>query len=184
MNDAKFDHFYLFPGKLKKDLDGYKVDLNFKNGIIRGRRLIPGLKAKSLEFHNLYINNHFKEIDFQNFLLYKLLFDENFLKNYNLWKVEDLHLVREMFTEKQLKKDEEFLLNVSKKANMNDLTKFFNINTDGDSLIVSFMMKKLISPLLVIKYQKLFNVNVNENNEHMRIRKIIKIYNKIGKVGE
>lgn len=91
-----------------------------------------------------------------------------------------------LFSEKQYEKDVRFLMNLNNQT-YPELSNFFKIQKNGEPYIYDFIMKKQISPFLVLKYRKsLTSQNENDifkNEEYKSFENIINIFLKIFQTG-
>jgi hypothetical protein len=176
--DATFDHFYLFLNKLPKGLKGNKVNWRFNLGKLYGKRFKPWVVKKLSEIFSLYNCHHFTELDFQVYVLENLIKDETFLDNVGSWNVDDIR-EGEKDIGNVIKKDQEFLVELSKKTHIKDIQIYFNINSNGESLMYSFYEASQISLYFLAKYSTYFVESTKETNKHKIFVKLVKILNEI-----
>lgn len=91
------------------------------------------------------------------------------------WNVRDVKKI----SKEDLKNDQEFILKVSEKSKVKDLKIFFDINTNGESLISSFYEKKLVSIQFLARYSQYFVRRENETEKHKKLVEITKIAKQI-----
>lgn len=179
MTEIKLDNFYAYIFKLKQYLNtGKDQNWFFNVCFMRGRRDIRIQKILAT-FMSYFRSSHFSELDFQMYFLFKLLEDEDFLKDSKKWLACDVKNISLKDASEKLKSDQEFLIEVSKKTNFTSLEKFFDINMNGESLIYSFYMKGYISIHFLIEYNMFFKESDKQTKKHEHVVKIVKLMKKI-----
>lgn len=173
--EYRVEHFYLFLSKVKKGMTGKKLIWDFDCYISPKMRKIPWVYNKITEFYSYYRSNHFSEIDYQIYVLEKCIEHDDFLTNMTKWNVRDVKKI----SKEDLKNDQEFILKVSEKSKVKDLKIFFDINTNGESLISSFYEKKLVSIQFLARYSQYFVRRENETEKHKKLVEITKIAKQI-----
>lgn len=180
---ATFDHFYLFINKVKFMMKGRKVNWKFEYGFL-GKRTIPWVKTTLSKIYIRYNSNHFSELDFQLYVLENLIKDETYIDKIATWNYDEIKKVSKKDIENMIKKDQDFLVEVSKKAKVQNLQIFFDINTNGESLVYKFYLEQKLSLHFLIKYHKYFVKNEIETEKHKNFVKIINIIYEIIKINK
>lgn len=179
MSDVGLMHMYFYIAKLKRFMRNLTIkDWNFHNVFGNGRRDVR-IENALVQFMSYYRSSHFNDLDFQLYFLFKLIEDENFLKDSRKWNASEVKHISLKVAGEQLKKDQEFLIEVSKKASIKSLEKFFDINKDGESTIYSFFMKGYISIHFLIEYSMYFKESEKQTKKHENTVKIVKLIKNI-----
>jgi len=135
----------------------------------------------------LYNNKHFTLNEYILYLLVSEIYKEDSVKNPYEWELDEIGKMSKVLGDLPLKKDQEFILQLSKKAKLNSIEDFFTINSDGSCIAFDLTKKKYISPSFVVKYSKHIKDNSEESLETKRVKRIIeamiKIKNKDNKNG-
>lgn len=179
MSEATLEQFYLFLNKIPMGMKGRKVDWAFNKGIIRGKRLNHLRMKRLAEFYSYYRSGHFSELGFQMYFLENFSLDDTFLNDLNKWSPRDVKNISKESIQTLIKKDQEFFLQVSNKTGVKDFQKYFDINSNGESLVFNFYEQGLISIQFLAKYCMYFVENTNETDKHKKIVKISKITKEI-----
>lgn len=179
MSELELEHMYFYITRLKKFMNNRKVkDWNIRNVFIRGKKDVRIVKALT-SFMSYYRSSHFNELEFQTYFLLKLLEEENFLNLFKQWNASEVKNISLGDSKESLKKDQEFLIEVSKVASIKSLEKYFDINIDGESTIYSFFAKGYISIHFLIEYSMYFKESEEQTMKHKHIVKIVKQIRKI-----
>jgi hypothetical protein len=182
MITIKPQHFYLFLRNVDKGLiENKEIKQYVSNAVIKvkGIHMINGCD-KLLQLYN---NNHFSMKEFCLHILYKLLMEgggREFLYNPSKWDIESISKVSNLFSEERNRKDQDFIIQVSKKTGFDSIQNYFNINSNGESLVYDFMKNQYISPLFILRYKSAFNVSTfPESAEHENARRIIDVIEQV-----
>lgn len=179
MITIKPEHFYLFIRNVDKGLNENKKVLQYvSNQVIKmkGIHLINACNKLAL----LYNNNHFTMKEFCLHILNMLLNDvEEFLYLPSKWDIENIAKISKVFSEEQLVKDQNFIIQVAQKTGVDSIEKYFNINSNGESIAIDFLKKGYISPLFILRYKSKFNVEFPETEAHKRARNIIDVMEQV-----
>ena len=179
MIEIGLSHMYFYISKLKKFMKNQKIkDWDFRNIFNRGRR-DARIENALVQFMSYYRSSHFNELDFQLYFLFKLIEDEKFLEEFWKWDASEVKHISLKIAGEQLKKDQEFLIEVSKKASVKSLEKYFDINIDGESTIYSFFVKGYISIHFLIEYCMYFKESEKQTKKHENTVKIVKLIKNI-----
>lgn len=182
MITIKPEHFYQFIRNVDKGINGGKnVEMYISNSLIKmkGIHLINACN----KMYTSYMNHHFTMKDFCLHILNEMLCrpSEEFLYIPSNWNVENISKVSALFTREQLKKDQEFIIQVSKKTGLDSIEKYYNINSNGESIAFDFLNKRYISPIFIMRYKNSFasEDGFEESEAHKRMRRIIDVMEKI-----
>ena len=179
MSEATLEQFYLFLNKIPMGMKGRKVDWTFNRGTIRGNRRNYLRLTKLAEFYSDYRSGHFSDLGFQMYFLENFSLDDTFLNDLNKWSPRDVKNISKESIQTLIKKDQEFFLQVSSKSGVTDFQKYFDINSNGESLVFGFYEKGLISIQFLAKYCMYFVEDIYETDKHKKIVKISKIIKEI-----
>jgi hypothetical protein len=173
-------HFYLTATYIKKYIDGYDVKDFFPTYINNIKRTKFDLKKVSENVYQKVINNHFTKQEFATFLLHNSIYNKDFLKSPFEWNVNEICNISKVYNKSSLEADREFIIKISQKTGMKEIQKYFDINSDGESIWYKFLMQKYISPMFIISLINKINVNYEEESlEHKQVRRIINAIQKI-----
>lgn len=119
-------------------------------------------------------NSFYDYYDLAIFLLYDLIFNEkNSLRNVN---DKNINKVKNLFTLEQLKKDQDFILELNKQLNFTDLSEYFKINSSGGNLLYdNLILPKHISPYFYLE----FDINKEDEKEKEKEKEELKKFKKI-----
>lgn len=133
-------------------------------------------KRHCKRIYNEIENAYYSYNDLVIFLLYELIFfDKNHVK---LITEKDINITSKLFTEEQLEKDQEFLIQLNDKIKLTDIADYFKINRNGGNIIYEkLILNKNVSPYFYIECQNL--VSREEEKESEELKKFIRIINKI-----
>jgi hypothetical protein len=128
------------------------------------------------KIYNDIENNLLTYKDLRIYLLYSFLFNPKFyLNNYD---IEDVNLIKNLFTEETYKKDKIFIIKLSENIRFNSMEQYLTLNNKGNTYCYDLIMQKYVSPLFWIKwrkrYEKIEQKNI-ESKEHNRFRNILKL---------
>jgi hypothetical protein len=127
--------------------------------------------------YNEIENGFYNYYDLSFYLLYTYIFNEKI--DLSLVKDKNINKIAQLFTDKQLKKDQEFMIELSKITKIIDIEEYFKTNRNGGNIIYDELIaKKRISPYFYIEYGK-EEKEENENEELKRFKKIIKKFKQI-----
>lgn len=183
MITIKPQHFYLFLSNMDKGLVRHKeVKQYVSNSLIKvkGIHMINGCD-KLLQLYN---NNHFTMKEFCLHMLNKLLMEngegKDFIYNPSKWDIENIGKIKSLFTEERNRKDQDFIIQVSKKTGFDSIQNYFNINSNGESLVFDFLKNQYISPLFILRYKSAFDCSeFEETEEHKTARRIIDVMEQV-----
>jgi len=178
------EHFYLFIENVDACLTGKCRPLLFSNNIsyVRTKKRYNNLFSNYCkQVYIGYNNSHFKAKDFGIYILHNCLFNIDFLTTPKLWDVDDIPKINKLYTEKVLKKDIEVVKEVVKRINLTDEKKIAIIQSSGTSLLFDWMKAGYISPIYLMMNYKLLSSGEGETEEHLRMRKLIPLFEKVYK---
>jgi len=127
------------------------------------------------------IENGFYEYDeLKIYALYTLLFTS---KRVSLQKVtrKNVSEVMSLFTKKQYKRDQQFIIDVNQKVQLDGIENYFIINSNGRNVIYTLIFKQFVSPYFYIKLKKF----VPKKNIFKKSKELVKfefVVNKIEKL--
>lgn len=120
-------------------------------------------------------NSFYTYNDFKVTLLYIYIFNRRM--NYNELTEKNINRIKKIFSPKQLKKDQDFLLELNKRLKL-DISDYFKINERGkNTAYEDLIMKQRVSPYFYLLYGNLDDEE-NESNVLKRFKKILKEINK------
>jgi hypothetical protein len=97
------------------------------------------------------LENHFYTYkDLFIFMLYKYAFNEK-IKIYN-FNFNDIKNVAKIFTKKQIKKDEEFIIKINETLKLKSVDEFFQLRENGEPIIYELIKNNFITPAVYVKY--------------------------------
>jgi hypothetical protein len=119
-------------------------------------------------------------------MLYKYAFNEK-LRIYNI-NFKDVKKVAKIFTKKQLKKDEEFIIKINETLKLKSVEEFFEIRENGEPIIYDLIKKNFITPVIYVKfYEKILTIENKDvillNDDYKKFKYAIKNIIKILKGG-
>lgn len=182
MITIKPQHFYLFIRNVDKGInDNKEVKQYISNHFVK----IKGIHHINAcdKLWLLYNNGHFTMKEFCLHILNMMLNGvEEFLYNPQKWDIENISKVSKLFTEERVRKDQDLIIQVSQKSGVDSIEKYFNINSNGESIIFDFLKNQYVSPLFIMRYKSKFNVEFPESENHKRARKIIDVMEQVLKL--
>jgi len=137
------------------------------------------------KIYNDIENGYYTHDDLIIFYIYKLIFSDD-VKLPEI-RYKNIKEIKKLFTEKQLKIDEKFILEIKNELKINNVIGFFKINIDGENIAYNLIKNKYISPIFYLKYYKRYLTKNKENNifrneDFIRFEKLINIINIIKEV--
>lgn len=125
------------------------------------------------------IENHFYSYyDFAIYLLYNAIFYGK--TEIKLINHKDINKASELFTNEQLRRDEQFILDLNDVLKF-DIADYFKINRNGGCILYDdIVMKKRVSPLFYMEYSEHVETENREQNEELK--QFIKVTNKIREI--
>jgi len=127
---------------------GKDIDFNSRVSTIwlnRSPDYVKGYCEKIVRYIN---NGHFDLQDFKIYLLYHFIFNDRLY-----WKdvkVTEIQRISTLFTEKNLRKEEAFMLELAKKLKIKNINTYYKTNSDGNNILLDLILKGMISPLFYI----------------------------------
>lgn len=122
-------------------------------------------------------NNYYSIEDFVIALCYMYIFADT-LKITSLYK-KNILMVNDLFSSNRLQKDKELILNIDKKVKLGHISKYFNINENGESIIYMLIKTKKISPNFFITFSNKFltynTKNIILSQEYIKFENIINL---------
>lgn len=108
------------------------------------------IKKQCFRLFNEIENSWYTYDDLVAFLIYRSLWDSAV----KLTEVTDasMQAFKAEFTEAQLKKDREVIAKINKPAGLRDISEYFIIRENGESLIYGLCMKKIVSVYFFANY--------------------------------
>lgn len=165
-------HFYLTATLVKKFIDGQNVKEFYVEYTGHIKRTKPDLKTVSERLYQKFINHHFTFDEYILYLLNEAIYNPEFFKKPYSWDINNVSDVSKLFTETRRNEDEDFMVSIAKQTGLREIEKYFEINSDGNSFCMSFVMKKLLSPRFFIDKNRPVNYS-KESLEHKRFRRIM-----------
>jgi hypothetical protein len=91
--------------------------------------------------------------------------------------------VSKIFTLKQLKIDEDFIIQINKKLKFKDLKEYFEVRENGEPIIFELIKKNYVTPAIYIKfYEKILTIQNKDvilyNNEYKKFQYSMKMIKK------
>lgn len=165
-------HFYNFIKNVEKYLKGKDVETFVDNSY---RTKIDGrLKYICENLYTKHQNKHFTMRQYCFYILNMLLCSsDEILFKPSEWELEQISNIGELFEISRLKKDRETIKQILEKLNLETDDKLFNINSNGESIIVDFLLKKYISPIYIMRYMSKFVHDGTESDQHKRVRRLL-----------
>lgn len=123
------------------------LNINYYN------RNSPYVKSKVKEALRFMNNGFFDLKDFKTFMLYSYIYRDKM--QWKDVKMSNIMACKTLFTKKQLDKDKEFILNLSKKVGkIKDINTFYRVNANGKNILLDLLLDKYISPFFYIRMSK------------------------------
>lgn len=123
-------------------------------------------------------------------ILIFMLYQYAFLGKVNIYKIssEDIKRVSKIFSKKQFKIDEDFILKINKNIKFKNIIDFFEIRESGEPIIYNLIKQNYITPVFYIKYYEKLLTNQNKDvilksKNYMRFEYAMKMIIKIIKGG-
>ena len=126
------------------------------------------------------INNGYYSIEnFKCYLIYQYFFNEKFF--WNKIKTKEIPQIAFLFSKTTLDNNKTFVLELSKKTNISKMQELFEINSNGNNMLLDFIHKKYISPAFYFRFYKEQIPNSNRYEESKKQKIINKTIKKIKK---
>jgi hypothetical protein len=170
--------FHMISLTLKNALADKKIGSILKPFVPVKIRLHAGHLRVYKQICILHLNKHFTIDEFAMYVLIEEIYNEKVVENPYKWELDQISRVSKVLGEEALRKDQEFIIQLSKKANLKSIEDFFTINSDGGCIAFDLMKKKYISPTFIVKYKKYIKDNSEESLETKRVRRIIETIEK------
>jgi hypothetical protein len=142
------------------------------------------IKDQCARIYSEVESNHYKYDDMIFILALESLWNSSLnLKSINYKNIEDN---KELFNEKQIKKDLEVLRHAQKKLNLKYPYEYFITDETGQSIVYSLIINKAISPYFYLKYINKYLTNpsieclfLNKNKKYRKFEGTLKIVEKL-----
>ena len=69
-------------------------------------------------------------------------------------KISDILTNKKIYTPKQLTKDKEFILNLSKRVKIKSINIYYKVNANGNNILLDLILDKYISPVFYVRMLK------------------------------
>ncbi len=162
--------------KVKASVEGKKIKDMMSTYIYPNFRMSH--KSFFENAYTLHLNKHFTLEQYVLHILLSAMFNPEVLNNPYKIDLDKACKVKE-YTEQEMKKDQDFIVEIANRTNIKDIRKIFDINSDGGSIALNFMKKGYVSPYFLVKYSEYMVSKFNENEEHSLVRRIVNVIKQV-----
>jgi len=143
-------------GKIIKS-EGYDFNDIFKtdkNDYYRYKNSKDYTKKVGKRIYNELENHIYTYKDLLIYLLYNYSFDKN-IKIYQIYPT-DIKKIAKIFTKKQIKNDEDFIIKMNQNLKLKNVSELFEIRENGEPIIYDLIKNNYVSVAIYVKlYEKL-----------------------------
>jgi hypothetical protein len=118
-------------------------------------------------------SNLYKQKDLALYILYTYIFD--YKLDYSKITEKNINKVKNLFTKQRIEKDQKFILELSEKTKLSELSDYFKLNSSGSNIMYDLVIKEYISPIFYIDYEDCVSeIDYTKANDYLQnFKKII-----------
>ena len=172
-NSYKLTFSFLINAKKIVESEKDNFDEIFKERYYHWQRAKDYSKNISKRIYNDLENHLYTFKDILVFMLYKYAFGEK-IKIYQI-NYKEIQKILKVFTKKQLKIDEDFIVSINKNLKLKSVDEFFEMRENGEPIIYELIKKNYVTPVVFVKFCKQILTHENKdvilNIEYKRFEK-------------
>ena len=149
-NTCKLTFSFLFNAKKLVEAERDNFDDIFKIRSAHYNHAKVYTKNISKKIFNELENHLYTFKDVLIYMLYKYAFGDKIL--FHRINYEEIRKINKIFSKKQLKEDEDFILKINHNLKLKTVDEFFEIRENGEPIIYDLIKKNFVTPVIFVKF--------------------------------